>query len=223
MKFQVSAAFLATVLTELSKVTRMVHKSLDKIYDRVLFEVEPADETSLSVKLVANAVELCAVKTFTVSTEAPSTDHFTVSCSTVLDFVKLADKSALLIVELIETSKIERVMRYDPDDHKKDHGKLVDVETTYKYLLLKAGKRELKVPVYSADEYPYAPMLREFYKYETLTVDAQDFSDALNRVMPAAAHEDNRPILTGVSFKTCARSAAHARSSRRLLGSSRER
>jgi DNA polymerase III subunit beta len=70
----------------------------------------------------------------------------------------------------------------------------VHVEVTGEQAQITSGRSVFSVRTLSADEYPRLPEPPA----SAVTIAAADFADALKQVVPAASHDDARPILTGV-------------------------
>ncbi|HEV2369587.1 MAG TPA: DNA polymerase III subunit beta [Acidimicrobiales bacterium] len=70
----------------------------------------------------------------------------------------------------------------------------VSVESADEELQVTAGRAEFSVRTFNPDDFPRLPP-REG---QTTAVVAAEFADALRQVVPAAATDDNRPMLTGV-------------------------
>ena len=70
----------------------------------------------------------------------------------------------------------------------------VSLEVAEEELRISSGRAEFSVRTFNADDFPRLPGRDG----QAVSVPAAEFSDALRQVVPAAATDDNRPMLTGV-------------------------
>ena len=70
----------------------------------------------------------------------------------------------------------------------------VDVELDEQVLQVRAGRSDFSLRTMPPEEYPRIPLLAE----ATVTVDGGALVSGLRQVIPAASHEESRPLLTGV-------------------------
>ncbi|HET6963595.1 MAG TPA: DNA polymerase III subunit beta [Acidimicrobiales bacterium] len=70
----------------------------------------------------------------------------------------------------------------------------VTLESADEELRITSGRAEFSVRTFNADDFPRLPPRDG----QAVSVPAAEFSDALRQVVPAAATDDNRPMLTGV-------------------------
>jgi DNA polymerase III subunit beta len=70
----------------------------------------------------------------------------------------------------------------------------VTLESADEELRITSGRAEFSVRIFNADDFPRLPPRDG----QAVSVPAPEFSDALRQVVPAAATDDNRPMLTGV-------------------------
>ena len=70
----------------------------------------------------------------------------------------------------------------------------VDVESSADDAVISSGRSQFTVRILPAEEYPKLPEPAP----DAVTLAAADFAEALRQVVPAASHDIDRPVLTGV-------------------------
>ncbi len=123
---------------------------------------------------------------------------YIVPLSPLFDFLRSADKEASVTIweEIDETTRT--ISDFDAEGDK--CGTHEVIENVVK-LVFKVGNARIVLPTFDTETYPpLPPVIKSDSKFIGGIMEASTFSDAIKRVLPAAAKEDNRPILTGINL-----------------------